>query len=78
MPYTTISKLLILNQYFMYHAPHQKPESPLFMRLPGSLFTIRTLPEVFIGNSQMLIFPTFRVFLFRQILLFSHRFESFQ
>ena len=23
--------------------PHQKPENPLFMRLPGFLFTIRTL-----------------------------------
>ncbi len=25
-----------------YHAPHQKPESPLYMRLPGFLFTIQT------------------------------------
>lgn len=25
-----------------YHAPHQEPGSPLFMLLPGSLFTTQT------------------------------------
>ena len=45
--------------------------------LCGLAPTIRTLPEGFISNFQMLIFPTFRVHLYRQILLFSHHFQSF-
>ncbi len=38
---------------------------------------MRTLPEDFIGNSQMLIFPTFRARPFRKMLLFSHRLKTF-
>ena len=48
-----------------------------FTHFSVQMSAIRTLPEVFISNSQMLIFPTFRVHLFRQILLFSHRFHNF-
>ncbi len=39
--------------------------------------TTQTLPENFIDNSQMLIFPTFLACPFRKMLLFSHRFQNF-
>ena len=55
----------------------ERLESTDFTHFPVQMSVIRTLPEVFISNSQMLIFPTFRVHLFRQILLFSHRFQNF-
>jgi hypothetical protein len=39
--------------------------------------SIYILPLYFIVIQQMLIFPTFRAYLLRQIPRFSHRFEAF-
>lgn len=54
-----------------------EPHKWLVFAIYEALFTIQTLPEFIIGNSQMLIFPALGAHLFRQISLFLHRFQNF-
>lgn len=56
----------------------KKLQKRLISAISEAVFIIQTLSEVFIGNSPMLIFPTFSAHPFRQTSLFSHRFQSFQ
>ena len=61
-----------------YQTAKNKLANAHFIGFCELLKIIQTLPEDFIIGSQMLVFPTLLVSLFLKILLFSHRFKSFQ